>query len=90
MTKGEKQIYHYLLYSLFGGRPGDTLLGYLDGQVGKARELIFPSEDHLLRLFYSDPVFQGLEICARNMNAEARCVDQLKEISIDPGSMPKV
>jgi hypothetical protein len=89
-TGDDKQIYRYLLYSQFGGRRCDTLLGYLDGHLGEARELIFPSEDHLARLLYSDLAFQGLEICARNMNAEARCVDQLKEIGIDPGSVPKV
>jgi hypothetical protein len=80
----------YLLYSQVGGRRGQPPLSHFDGHFGEARELVFPSEDHLFRLGYSDLVLQGFELGARDVNVEARCVDKLEEISMDLGGVPKV
>ena len=77
-------------YLFDGGRRGKPLLGQFDSEVGEAVELILQFEEHLLRLCYSDLVLQRLELRAWNVNVEAGCVDEFKEIGMDLGSMPKM
>jgi hypothetical protein len=71
-------------------RGGKPLLGGLDGQLGKARELIFRSEEHLFCLCDSDLVLHWLELDARNVDVETRGVDQFEKISMDPTCVPKM
>lgn len=66
------------------------MLGRFDGQVGEAGKLILQYDDHLFRLCYLDLVLQRLELCARDVNMEAGCVDEFEEIGVDRRSMPKM
>ena len=79
-----------MLHFQIGGIRGEPLLGHVDDQVGEARELIFHAKDNLFRLCDPDLVLLGFVLGARNVDVAARCVDQLADIWLDPGNLPKM
>ena len=84
-----KEKSHMLHFQIRGIR-GDPLLGHFDDQVGKARELIFHAEDNLFRFCDPDLALLGFVLGARNVDVVARCVDQLADIRLNLGSLPKM
>jgi len=79
-----------MLHFQIGGMRGEPLLGHFDDQVGKARELIFHAKDVFFRFCDPDLVLLGFVLGARDVDMVARCVDQLADLRLNPGNLPKM